>query len=216
MSFKRADGLAVGALGMSAAVTALVYDRLPERMATHFDLAGNPNGWMPRAVGAWFMPVFGLVIWAVVRWARSILPASEKRRLDEGKAALVASLTAIFLAALHVLVLWVAVVPGVSLMRPIWILAGGLYVALGLILPRVKRNAIVGVRTPWTLTSDEIWARTQRVAGYAMCAGGVAAATAGALGGVAGGAVAIACLLVSGLVPVIYSLVLARRLDRGA
>jgi uncharacterized membrane protein len=216
MSFRRTDGLSVGVIGLSAAVTALVYDRLPERMATHFDLAGNPNGWMPRAWGAWFMPIFALVLWVIVRYARSILPQSEKRRLDEGKAALVASLLAVFLAAMHVLILWVAIEPGASLMKAVWLLAGALYAALGLILPRVKRNALVGVRTPWTLTSDENWARTQRVASWAMCTTGVAAAIFGVAGGVVGGAVALGFLLLGGLVPAVYSLVLARRLDRGA
>ncbi|HEY8077364.1 MAG TPA: SdpI family protein [Labilithrix sp.] len=211
---KRMDGISIGALGLSAVATALVYERLPERIATHFDLHGQPDGWMARPIGAWFLPVFGLVIWAIVRYARELLPRREKERLDAGKAALVSSFTAIFLAALQIVVIGYALSPSMSVLRPIWAIAGVMFVALGLVLPRVKRNAIVGIRTPWTLSNDENWARTQRVGGYAMVIGGVLAAISGMSGGAAGTIVALVCLIGSAIVPVVYSLVLARRIDQ--
>jgi uncharacterized membrane protein len=205
---KRLDGLAIGVIGATAALTAIVYERLPERLATHFDIHGNPNGWMSRAVGAWFMPVFALAIWALVRFAT--------RRVEPGRASLLAMLVATFMSAVHVLVLGYALVPGMGIMRPLWGAVGLLYVALALILPRVKRNAFVGVRTPWTLRSDENWARTQRVAGYAMFAGGILVIACGVVGGgTSANIVALVAIFVSALVPVIYSLVIARRLSRG-
>lgn len=33
---------------------------------------------------------------------------------------------------------------------------------VGLLLPHIKRNWFFGIRTPWTLSSDEDWARTHR------------------------------------------------------
>ena len=215
MRLSRWDGVAVLSLVCSAMMTVAVYERLPDPIATHFDLHGQPNGWMPRAMGAWFAPVFGLALWLFVRFVPKVLPASEKKRLPDGQLALVSSLTALFLMAVHALVLYVALVPGASLMRPVWLLLGAFFVALGLVLPRVKRNAFVGIRTAWTLTSDENWARSNRVGGYSMVVGGIGAALAGILGGATGGVVAIAFLLGSALVPAVYSLVLARRGDQG-
>jgi len=209
------DAVSLGVIGLTAALTALVYERLPMQLATHFDLHGNANGWMSRAVGAWFAPVFALGLWALLRFLPRVLPSNERKRLGEGSAALMAALTVVFMAAVHVLILYVALVPGASMMRPVWIVLGVFYVAIGLVLPRFKRNALMGIRTPWTLTSDENWARTQRVGSYAMVAGGVLAALFGALGGVFGGAIAIGCLLVSALVPAGYSLVLARAAAAG-
>lgn len=216
MALRRMDAVSLGVIGLTAALTAVVYDRLPERLATHFDLAGNANGWMSRAVGAWFAPVFALALWAFMRFLPRILPSKERQRLGEGSAALMAALTVVFMAAIHVLILYVALVPGASIARVVWILLGVFYVAIGLVLPRFKRNALMGIRTPWTLTSDENWARTQRVGSYAMVVGGVLSALFGALGGVVGGAVAIGCLLLSALVPAGYSLLLARRQDQGS
>ena len=214
MGMRRMDMVSMGVIGLTSALTAAVYDRLPERMATHFDLEGNANGWMPRVMGAWFAPVFALGLWAFVRFVPRILPKTDKDRLGDASAPLVAGLTALLMAALHVLILYVAIVPGASLARAIWVVLGAFYIALGLVIPRIKRNPVMGVRTPWTLTSDENWARTQRVGGYSMVLGGVVATAFGALGGPVGGGVALVAILVSALVPAGYSLVLARRQDQ--
>ncbi len=214
MAVRRMDMVSMGVIGLTAALTLAVYDRLPLRMATHFDLSGQPNGWMPRAMGAWFCPVFAVGLWATLRFLPRVLPKKEAGRLGDGTPALMAALTVAFLAAVHVLILWVGIVPGASITNAVWLLLGAFYVAIGLVLPRIKRNALMGIRTPWTLTSDENWARTQRVGGYAMVVGGLVAGLAGTVGGSPGGIVAIAALILSALVPAGYSLVLARRQER--
>ncbi|MFL5620454.1 MAG: DUF1648 domain-containing protein [Gemmatimonadaceae bacterium] len=59
--FKRWYSLLLALAGVVASLA--VYRRLPGTMAVHWDIDGNPNGWMPRAVGAFFAPVFLLVLW---------------------------------------------------------------------------------------------------------------------------------------------------------
>jgi uncharacterized membrane protein len=214
MSMRRMDMVSIGVIGLTAALTAAVYDRLPDLMATHFDLAGNANGWMPRAMGAWFAPVFALGLWAFIRFLPLVLPKTDRKRLGDSSSPLVATLTVLFMAAVHVLILYVAIVPGASLARAIWGVLGAFYIALGLVIPRFKRNPVMGIRTPWTLTSDENWARTQRVGGYSMVLGGAIAMVFGLLGGTPGTVVALTAIFVSALVPAGYSLVLARRQDQ--
>lgn len=108
------------------------------------------------------------------------------------------------MAAVHGLVLYVALVPGTNLTRPTCALLGLLWLGLGLILPRVRRNAFLGVRTAWTLTSDENWARPHRVGGYAMSLGGLAGLLAVALvPGARGATLALATFVGSVLVPVV-------------
>ena len=209
------DIVAVTSLALSALGSALVYERLPARVATHFDLAGNANGWMDRGTAAAFLPLFGLAIWGFVRLAPRILPGGDRKRLPPAQIALVSSLTAIFLAALQGLILYVAIVPGASLLSATWLLVGAFFVALGLVMPRVRRNPLVGVRTAWALRSDENWARTQRVGGATMVVGGIVCAIAGVVGGPFGGIVAMVALFAAAALPAVYSLVLARRHDVG-
>jgi uncharacterized membrane protein len=209
------DLVSLAALAVAVGATFAVYDRLPDPMATHFDLHGTPNGWMPRPMGAWFMPVLGAGLWAFMRLVPRLLPATERKRVTDSSMALVSAITLTFLVVIHVLLLRVALVPGASITEGVWLAMGALWIALGLVLPRVRRNAIVGVRTPWTLTSDENWARTQRVAGYAMVGGGIVALAAASVGGPAAGLFALFALLASAVAPAVYSLVLARRQDAG-
>jgi uncharacterized membrane protein len=216
MALRRTDMVSLGVIGLSVVLTAAVYERLPALVATHFDLAGNPNGWMSRGMAASFAPALALGLWAFLRFLPRILPATERKRLGDSSAPLVAALTSVFVVAAHLLILYRAIVPGASIVRVIWVVLGAFYVAMGLVLPRIKRNAFMGIRTPWTLTSDENWARTQRVGGYAMVAAGVLSALLGGLGGTTGGVVALAVLLLGAFVPVAYSLVLARRHDQGS
>jgi uncharacterized membrane protein len=85
---------------------------------------------------------------------------------------------------------------------------GVFWIALSLAVPRVRRNPFVGIRTPWTLASDENWARTHHFAGYTFAAGGViatGAALAGAL------PLVIGAIVVSALMPAVYSFLLTRR-----
>lgn len=56
---RKAFQIALGLEWLAIPVVALrywsVWDRLPERVATHFNAAGQPNGWMPREISLWFM-----------------------------------------------------------------------------------------------------------------------------------------------------------------
>lgn len=205
------DYVALGSLSIAAGLSAVVHARLPERVATHFDLHGVPNGFMSRTSAAVLLPALGLGIWAFVRFAPAILPAAERQRLGDRVVPLVAALVAGFLAGVHVAILAVALVPGFAIQAPLWLALGALFVGLGLVMPRVRRNALVGIRTAWTLQSDETWARTHRVAGYTMVLSGLVAGVAGAFGGAPGAALAIAAITLGALVPAGYSLVLARR-----
>lgn len=206
------DTLALASIVAGGIATALVYDRLPERMATHFDIHGTADGWMPRMIGAWFMPTFTLGLWAVLSAVRLLLPKGDRARLGRDLYAFVIALVTVVLAIVHGLILYVALVPEtIPMTKIVMVLVGMLFVTLGLVMPRVRRNPLLGVRTAWTLTSDENWARTHRVAGYTMVIGGLVAAVAALAGGASGAVLALVAMVASGVVPVAYSLVLARR-----
>lgn len=206
MAVRLADGVAVSALVLAGAVSVAAYDRLPAMVATHFDLAGQPNGWMPRLMAVTFTPALGAALWAGVRFGPYLLPAAKRKNLTAASLALVASMMSVFLAALHILLVWVALTPGASITRPLVVMMSAFWLALGLVLPRIRRNPIIGVRTPWSMASDENWARAQRVASYAMVAGGLLAIGPALAGGTVGAGVAMAVLVGTSLIPAVYSL----------
>src|SRR4051812_23470250 len=59
------------------ALSAVVYSRMPERMAIHFTLDGTPNGWAPRWEGLFLLPAIILVVWGVMFAAPKLDPRRE-------------------------------------------------------------------------------------------------------------------------------------------
>ncbi|HEY2509262.1 MAG TPA: SdpI family protein [Polyangiaceae bacterium] len=78
-----------------------------------------------------------------------------------------------------------------------------------LVLPRLRRNPLVGIRTAWTLTSDENWSRVHRLGSYVYAATGLACLACGLVGATA---VGLVVLTTGALAPGVYSYVLASRL----
>jgi uncharacterized membrane protein len=87
-----------------------------------------------------------------------------------------------------------------------------LFVLLGNVMGKLRRNFWLGVRTPWTLANERVWYATHRLAARTMVAGGLPALVA-ALGALPH-LVAVAALLGAALVPVVFSLVYYKRLER--
>jgi uncharacterized membrane protein len=95
-----------------------------------------------------------------------------------------------------------------------WLFAGLFltFALIGNVLGRVRRNFWMGVRTPWTLASDAVWIPTHRLAAWLFVAFGLAGFVATLLG--VSLLWCLAGLAVVVLVPVAYSLVLYKRLEK--
>ena len=96
-------------------------------------------------------------------------------------------------------------------MGTIFVGIGLLLVLLGNYMGKLRKNFFIGVRTPWTLASDEVWARTHRLTGWLWAAAGLALAIDGLLG--ANVVVFLVVILVAILTPPIYSFLLYRRIE---
>ena len=209
MKFEVGDAVSLTLIVGACASTVAFYARLPERFPTHFDVDGVANAWMSRSVGAFILPGAALVTWAIVRPGAALLPSAWRARMKESPTALVAALMVGLLSATHGVVIYAVLTETPSIGTALNILLGGFFIALGLVLPRLRRNPWVGVRTPWTLSSDENWAKTHRFAGLTFTIGGALGLVATLSGQ---GAMAIAFLVTAAIVPGLYSFLLARRL----
>jgi immunity protein, SdpI family len=161
--------------------SAVVYPRLPARIPTHWDLSGQPNEWSNRIWGAWVLPVFLLGMWALVQ----ILPRIDPRGSNYAKfggafEAIIISVM-LFMLALHIVGLRASLGYPVQMQRIMPIGIGILLVVIGNLLPRARPNWFVGIRTPWTLSSDRVWEKTHRFGGRVFVAGGILLTIAGFL-----------------------------------
>ena len=171
---KLVPGLLVVALAAGFSVWA--YPQLPAQVATHFDLHGQANGWSSRLAAALFVPALGIVLALVF----TVLPHIDPRGANYAKFGptywTIANAVLVLVAALQVLVLGKALGWDVNMTRVASLGVGGLLVVLGNLMTRIRPNWFVGIRTPWTLSSDTVWRRTHRFGGIAFMIAGLCVA----------------------------------------
>jgi len=192
----------------------VVYSRLPERVPVHWGLSGEPDRYGSRLEGAFLVPAIMTVVLVLMRWLPSVDPRRANIEKFRDSYDLMVLVVMAFMAVIHVLVLGVSLGWPVNITTVVLAGVGLLFVILGNMLPRARSNFMFGIRTPWTLSSDSVWARTHRVGGYAMVAGGLVTIAAAFVGQPWGIAIAFTSLMVGGLAPIVYSYILWSR-ERG-
>jgi uncharacterized membrane protein len=174
---KLVPGLLVVAI--AAGFSVWFYPHLPAQVATHFNLHGQPNGWSSRLVAAVLVPALGIVLAVVF----TVLPHIDPRRANYEKFGptywTIANAVLVLVAVFHIVSLGKALGWDINMNRVASLGVGGIFVLLGNLMTRIRPNWFVGIRTPWTLSSDTVWRRTHRFGGIAFVIAGLCmAATA--------------------------------------
>jgi len=153
--------------------TAVVYQSLPATIPTHWSVEGQANGWSSRIWGAWMIPFFLLGMWAMFRFLPAIDPRGRNYAKFGGAFEGIMISLMLFALGLHLIVLRAALGYPVEMRRVLPIGVGVLFIVIGNLLPRARPNWFIGLRTPWTLSSDRVWEKTHRFGGRIFVAGGV-------------------------------------------
>jgi len=157
----------------SLALLASLYGRLPETMPLVWSSAGEVLYAMDRPLGAALLPGLHLAIVLFLGVAPAVDPgALRSPSAPRFYPAAVAMISAFLMFVTAVLF---AASMGVEFSVPHALLggAGALLVLIGNYMGKVPRNYMVGIRTPWTLSSDYVWERTHRFAAPLFVAGGL-------------------------------------------
>jgi uncharacterized membrane protein len=205
--------LAITLVAAAFATSAALCPRLPAIIPTHWNAQGVIDGWMPKSLGAFVAPGASLVI---VAFLILFEPIQIQEDADNLKARYYPTIVAGVAGLNYFVNLWV-LMAGMgrhpAMPADLAIGVGLLLVAVGNSLGKVPQNGMVGIRTPWTLADEEVWARTKRVGGWLTVLAGVVMAAMGFGGfGMGPGLIAIG---VAAVVSVGYSYVISRRVNRG-
>ena len=185
-----------------------VYSRLPDRVAVHWGISGEPNRFGSRAEGAFLIPALMVVLYLIMQWYPSRDPRAANIAKFRGAYDTTVAGTIAFLGVIHVLVLGQSLGWRVDITTLVLVCTGALFMLLGNLLPLARSNFIFGIRTPWTLSNEHVWTRAQRVGGYAMVAAGLLTMVSAFLARSVGVAVALASMVLAGVIPVVYSYLL--------
>ncbi|WP_458206602.1 SdpI family protein [Haladaptatus sp. NG-SE-30] len=146
-------------------VSAYYYPELPEQMATHWNASGEADGTMSRLAGAFFLPALTLGILVLFAVIPKIDPLRENITAFREFYDLFVVLFVAFMLYVHLLVILWNLGYRFDFTTVLAPAIGVLYYFIGMLMTHVERNWFVGFRTPWTMTSNEVWERTHSRAG---------------------------------------------------
>jgi uncharacterized membrane protein len=161
-------------LGMFAA-GALLLNQLPSEIPSHWNAAGVVDGWMLKEEGIWLIPAIALLIMLVFQLLPRIDPKKENYSSFAGAWNIMQVTMVVFFAYVYSLQMDAALHPADSILvgRNILLGVGALFIVMGFLLPRIRQNFFIGIRTPWTISDANNWSKTHALGGKMFVIGGL-------------------------------------------
>lgn len=148
-----------------------LWNSLPDVMATHFGADNEGNGFSSKAFAVIGIPMLLLA----VEWIGALVTAHDPRKQNISP-------------KMFSIMLWIVPVISIVATATMYsynlgykmnitffaeLVMGLAFVVLGNYLPKARQNYTIGIKTPWTLSNEDIWNRTHRLAGYLWVVGGI-------------------------------------------
>jgi uncharacterized membrane protein len=185
------------------------WNALPEQMPIHFDLNGKPNGYGSR----YTYLILPLGIYLLMFVLPLIDPKKANYEIFSQSYFKLRLILGIFFGMMTGLIIYNQLHEVQNMKLFTSNLVFFLFMLLGNYLGTIKPNYFVGIKVPWTLNSDEVWAKTHRMAGklWFWC---------GLLGVIVslifkdGYPILVAVILICSFVPIIYSYVIYQKIAK--
>ncbi|MDD5750277.1 MAG: SdpI family protein [Candidatus Pacebacteria bacterium] len=184
---------------------------IPDQLPTHWNAQGQIDGYSSKPVAVFLLMGVLLAMYVLMLVLPRLDPFRKNYEHFEKQYYVLRLALTIFFVALYIFTLLAAagyevdirnfMIPGFSL----------LFIVIGFMIPKMKRNYFVGIKTPWTLQSEEVWNKTHKMAGKCFIAAGILCFFTLWVGNWAFG-IFMAIILLAALAPVVYSYLLYRKL----
>lgn len=137
------------------------YNQLPDKIASHWNAKGEADDYQSKYFVLLLMPAFSLFILMLFLVLPLIDPLRKNIKKFQKHYDMFFFILILFFLYIHIMTIaWnindfkfnmsLAVIPAVGLM----------FIYIGFLLKHVKRNWFMGIRTPWTLSSENVWKKT--------------------------------------------------------
>ena len=141
------------------------YPQIPEKMASHWNVQGQVDGYMSKSWGLFLMPIISLGLFLLFILIPKIDPLKmniEKfRKYFDGFIILII----LFLFYLYLLTILWNFDNKFSMNQVLSPAFGILFFYCGILIEKVKRNWFIGIKTPWTLSNEKVWDKTHQLGG---------------------------------------------------
>lgn len=150
---------------ISFALSIYIYPEMPAIMVSHWGTKGEPNGEMSKFWALFLMPIISIILAALFILIPKIDPLRTNIKKFEKYFDRFVVLLLLFLFYIHTLsILWnleikfdfiTAIVPALAI----------LFYYTGILVEHSEKNWSIGIRTPWSMSSEKVWNKTQELGG---------------------------------------------------
>ncbi len=180
----------------------VLWNQLPDRIATHFDFNGVADGWSSKAFAVFGLPTFLVAAHLLCTFGTAADP--RKQNISDKMYRLVLWICPIISLITNCSVYLIALGRKVNIGLICMVLTGIMFIIVGNYLPKCRQNYTMGIKLPWTLADEENWNRTHRMAGWLWMAAGVVFLVI-AVTGKMSLVLFLATIIITVLIPTIYS-----------
>jgi len=150
---------------LSFAVGVYFYPQMPDRVVSHWNARGEADGHMSKFWGLFLMPIISAAMALLFLAIPKIDPLKENVKKFRKYFDAFIILILLFLFYLYLLtIFWnrgamfnfiFALVPPFAV----------LFYYLGVLTEHAEKNWFIGIRTPWTMSSETVWKKTHKLGG---------------------------------------------------
>jgi uncharacterized membrane protein len=203
MTIKTTSIIALVMIALALLAGAVLWNQLPDQMASHWNANDQVNGYISKFWGVFLMPLITLGMLVLFL----VLPGIDPLKAN------IAQFRETFNIFIVVIVVFMLYIHGLTLAKmsaAMLPFMGVLFIAVGYMLKKAKRNFFIGIRTPWTLSSDSVWNKTHQLGSVLFMISGAFTIIGGFFGGMTAFWLMFVPLIGSSLFLVVYSYMLYR------
>ncbi|MTH18050.1 SdpI family protein [Flavobacterium sp. LC2016-01] len=162
----------IGIVLIPFAYLAFIWNSLPEKVPVHWNMNGEIDSWGSKSFLVVIVFILPVLMYAVM-FAAAKLDPKKRISLMGKKFYNLKFFMVSFMSALAVFLLYVSKNQSASNPNLMYILVGILLMVMGNYFKVIQPNYFIGIRTPWTLESQEVWKATHTFAGKLWFFGGL-------------------------------------------
>ena len=151
---------------------ATIWSKLPDQVPTHFNIEGVPNDWSDKTSLLFIPGALGIGIYLLMLFIPVLDPKKKIQQMGNKYYTLRLILT-LFISLLSTYLLFATNAGSLKNPNLLFAFLGAFFLVMGNYFQAVRPNYFIGIRTPWTLESENIWKKTHRLGGQIWMAGGL-------------------------------------------
>jgi uncharacterized membrane protein len=199
---------------IATVASGLVYNKLPEMAASHWDANGQVNGYLPRFWAAFLMPMISVGLLLLFLVIPSIDPLKANIAKFRNYFNVFVTLIIVFMLLIHAVTLaWNLGYNQFNIGDAIIPAVGMIFIFAGVLMAKAKRNFFIGIRTPWTLSNDTVWDETHKLGSKLFIGAGIVSLLSAFFGEI-GFWVMFIVIMIAAIVPIVYSYILWRNITK--